>query len=250
MQYFTFASSALLAVTSAQIQNATITSTEIGRVQHIAQSSVIGLKKLVNPGYVESADRAITQSDMGLLNDYGCWCFFESNHGNGKGKPVDELDTFCKTLHDGYECIITDAADQGQECVPWEIPYNSAFGTGIPTGLTMQGLSDECDTNNPSNSCAQWTCKVEGWFVQQFFLYSANGGVINAAYRHENGFDNGPNAGCPISEGHQSEKSCCGNYPQRFPFKTYDGARDCCETHTFNTNLFQCCPDGRVKMVC
>jgi len=247
MQYFTIATPAILAsLASAQIQNATVTEEGLGRAQQQVLTAVVNFRNLVNP----QRDRAITQSDMGLLNDYGCWCFFESSHGQGRGKPVDELDTYCKALHDGYECIMADAEAQGQECVPWEIPYNSAFGTGIPTGLTMQGLSDECDTNNPANSCAQWTCKVEGWFVQQFFLYSTNGGVINAAYRHENGFDNGPNAGCPISEGHQSDKACCGTYPQRFPFKTYDGARDCCNTHTYNTNLFQCCPDGRVKMVC
>jgi hypothetical protein len=185
---------------------------------------------------------------MGLLSDYGCWCFFESAHGKGKGKPVDEIDSYCKTLHDGYECILADAADAGIDCVPWEVPYNSAFGSGIPTGLTMEGLSQECDNNNSPNTCAAWTCKVEGWFVQQYFLYSTAGGIINSAFRHANGFDQ--DSGCPISTGVQSEKSCCGSYPLRFPFKTYDGARDCCQTHTFNTNLFQCCPDGHVKMVC
>lgn len=152
MQYFTLATSAILAtLTSAQVQNATITATGPGRAQQVGINAVVGFRALVNPG----TNRAITQSDMGLLNDYGCWCFFESSHGNGKGKPVDELDTYCKALHDGYECIIADSEAQGQACVPWEIPYNSAFGTGIPTGLTMQGLSDECDTNNPADSCAQ-----------------------------------------------------------------------------------------------
>lgn len=196
----------------------------------------------------DEIEKALTQNDMGLLSNYGCWCFFENAHGKGRGKPIDEIDSFCKVLHDGYECIIADAAEAGIDCIPWEASYNSAFGSGIPSGLTLAGLAAECDVQNAADTCQSWTCKVEGWFVQQYFLYSTSGGLINAANRHENGFDQ--DVGCPISSGITSEKACCGEFPERFPYKTYEGARDCCVTHTFNTNLFQCCPDGHVKMVC
>jgi len=192
--------------------------------------------------------RALLHQDMGLFDMYGCWCYFENDHGSGKGHPIDELDGFCKTLHDGYTCIIMDSADMGMSCVPWEIPYNSAFGSGIPTGLTMDGLKAECDSQNNADTCEAWTCKVEGWFVQQYFTYAANGGLINENYRHVNGFST--DANCPISNGIQSEKACCGEYPLRFPFKTYNGARDCCYSHTFNTNLYQCCDDGHVRLNC
>ena len=37
-------------------------------------------------------DRAITASDMALVNEYGCWCYFEENHGHGRGNPVDAVD--------------------------------------------------------------------------------------------------------------------------------------------------------------
>jgi len=195
------------------------------------------------------AERALLQNDMGLFNQYGCWCYFEGDHGSGRGHPVDELDEFCKTLHDGYSCIIMDAADMNMDCgLPWTISYNSAFGSGIPTGLTMDGLKQECDAQNNADTCEAWTCKVEGWFVQQYFLYAASGGIINPNYRHANGYN--PKASCPISNGIQSEKACCGEYPIRFPFKTYNGARDCCYSHTFNTNLYQCCSDGHVRMTC
>lgn len=246
MKYFT-ATAFTLAAVQAQSENRVMNTVR----QMAVSNNLMSNSQMASNGQAEDAvDRALTQADMGLLNDYGCWCFFETSHGKGKGKPVDELDSYCKTLHDGYECIMSDAADAGIDCIPWEEPYNSAFGSGIPTGLSMQGLADECDTQNPANSCARWTCKVEGWFVQQYFLYSTSGGVINAAYRHENGFDNSAEGGCPISNGVESEKACCGNYPLRFPFKTYSGARDCCQTHTYNTNLFQCCSDGKVRMVC
>ena len=50
------------------------------------------------------------QSQLGLwlssINGYGCWCYFDGKFGKGKGEPIDELDQFCKTLQQGYECII------------------------------------------------------------------------------------------------------------------------------------------------
>lgn len=195
-----------------------------------------------------AGERALLKNDVGLLDRYGCWCLFEGDHGSGRGKPIDEIDTMCKTLHDGYTCIMSDAANRNENCVPWEIPYNSAFGSGIPTGLTMAGLIEECDRQNTPDSCEAWTCKVEGWFVQSWFDYSVNGGEINLDFRHENGFN--PRQDCPISSGIQSEKACCSYYPVRFPFKTYNGNRDCCYTKTFNTEMFSCCDDGRVRIQC
>ena len=61
------------------------------------------------------------------FQEYGCWCYFYDEVGRGKGTPVDELDGFCKTLHDGYTCAILDAELEGEaeECVPWEVSYNT-----------------------------------------------------------------------------------------------------------------------------
>lgn len=193
-------------------------------------------------------ERALLQADMGLLNQYGCWCYFETDHGSGKGQPVDEIDSFCKVLHDGYTCIQMDAQEKGIDCVPWEVSYNSAFGSGIPYGLSMEGLVEECNRQNGIGTCQAWTCKVEGWFVQSYFTYSAFGGQINLANRHENGFDT--NLNCPINNGPSSDKACCGFYPLRFPYKTYNGERGCCYGHTFNAEMNVCCEDGKSRMVC
>jgi len=243
MQYFTLATTLAAVVQGNYQTQGNGFQGILEQLEHITNDN-----SLTPEDHNQEGNKALTQQDMGLLSNYGCWCFFETAHGKGKGKPVDEIDSFCKTLHDGYQCIQFDATEAGIDCIPWETSYNSAFGSGIPTGLTLSGLSAECDVQNPPDTCAAWTCKVEGWFVQQYFLYSTSGGLINAANRHENGFD--MDVGCPIQTGIISEKSCCGEYPIRFPYKTYGGARDCCQTHTFNTNLFQCCDDGTVKMSC
>ena len=232
MKLFTLGSAALIASTKAS--SATIAADYLAAVQN-------------NP--MAAAERTITQDDMDLINEYGCWCYFQDAHGSGKGKPVDEIDTLCKRLHDGYTCAIMDAIDQGDECTPWDIPYNSAVGSGMIQDMDIATIRAECDVQNPNtNDCANWVCKIEGYFVQQLVLYFTHGGLINHDHRHANGFN--PNTDCPVSTGIKSEKACCDEYPLRFPFKTYNGSRDCCYTHTFNTNLYQCCGDGKVKMTC
>lgn len=193
--------------------------------------------------------QTITPSDMGLINEYGCWCFFEAEQKQGRSHPVDLIDSFCKRLHDGYECAIIDAAAMGETCVPWAIDYNSGIGSGIPDmGMDIEDLRQECRNQNPDVGCAQWTCMIEGYFVQTLFLSFTHGTTINEANRHAMGFDF--EEGCPINKGIKSEKECCSEHPVRFPYKTYGGARACCDTHTYNAGILQCCGDGVVRMTC
>ena len=46
---------------------------------------------------------------LGVIDHYGCWCYFETDHGKGKGNPVNKIDQVCKTLHDGYSCAVKDS---------------------------------------------------------------------------------------------------------------------------------------------
>ena len=70
-------------------------------------------------------DRALSEimgSTMDQINDYGCWCYFEDQHGQGKGQPVNDVDEYCKQLHQGYDCAKIDSQNA---CIPWEANYNS-----------------------------------------------------------------------------------------------------------------------------
>merc|ERR1712066_99203 len=184
------------------------------------------------------------------FNEYGCWCYFYDDVGRGKGTPVDELDGFCKTLHDGYTCAILDAEAEGdsEPCVPWEVAYNPGVGQG-PERL------ESCQfQNSNAGNCAARACAVEGIFVDNVFAMLLSGGQADLdSYSHNNGFDAGHNAGCPVKtgiKGVSGERRCCGAYPNRFPFKTLDGDRDCCGSRTYNTNLLNCCSNGQVKANC
>merc|ERR1712080_124204 len=197
-----------------------------------------------------NATRSLTQADMGKLSDYGCWCYFEGHHGKGKGQPVDEIDEFCKTLHDGYECIRMDAEDAGMDCTPWDIDYNSAFGGGVPGGLTIDGIVKECNIQNTEGTCAAMTCKVEGWFVQQYVLYASHGGTIAKKFRHAKGFDPSEECGVHTGPGSPHEKASCAEYPLRFPYRVRNGNTGCCFTKTYNTALLDCCDDGSTQISC
>jgi len=193
--------------------------------------------------------QTITPDDMGLLNEYGCWCFFAVDDIKaGRSHPVDLIDSFCKRLHDGYECAMLDAAAMGESCVPWAIEYESAIGTGVPGSMTIDNIRDECSNQNPTVGCAQWTCMIEGYFVTTLFLAFTHGTEIDDNMRHANGFDFDDS--CPVNKGVKSEKECCSEHPVRFPYKTYGGARDCCIDKTFNAGILNCCPDGVVRMSC
>ena len=84
------------------------------------------LEAMVNSTQSGSRDlSAMMGPTLQNINQYGCWCYFEEDHGKGKSQPVNEVDAFCKTLHQGYDCAMIDADEAGKSCTPWEVSYKS-----------------------------------------------------------------------------------------------------------------------------
>ena len=96
------------------------------------------------------------------IDGYACWCKFGPGQ-KGKGAPINSIDSMCKLLYDGYQCIIMDF---GGSCVPSEVSYNSGFTTGVQC---KEDLERKCDQVNPAGSCEAAICLVEGYFIQSFF---------------------------------------------------------------------------------
>merc|ERR1712226_1157003 len=142
------------------------------------------------------------------LDEYGCWCYFYDNVGRGKGTPVDEIDGFCKTLADGYQCAMIDAELEGESCVPWEVDYNAGTGQG-------PDRFQSCLAANNNENCAARSCSVEGIFVDNLFAFLISGTPI--AYdqfgHSDSDFDPATDAGCPVNpgvKGASGAKECCG----------------------------------------
>ena len=253
-------------------------------------------KKNENQGLLDGlqnameGQRALQQANMGLINEYGCWCYFEEGIFSAKGTPVDEIDEICKKLIHGYECIMME-----YDCTPWEIGYESAVGSGFsPHGLNVDNLRAECAAlNGGSTGCEYATCTVEGWFVMNWLRYAMFGGTIDYSMRHAEGFDpeancHGPGIGTTkapnsdddngtadpndpfapiVPSGGNDDNDGNGNIPGTnpedgvpskqccsiYPEKFpyhHNDAHKCCVNHTYNPNLFYCCDDGSVQFSC
>lgn len=219
----------------------------------------------------ESVVKKLTTVDLSIIQDYGCYCNFDGDGKNNrnddfrekaKGRPLDDVDRFCKALHDGYTCAQVDAKKNGSEeeeeeennnnnssCIPWQTTYNSAFNNGLYHDLRMDQLSYLCKKANTQNSCAAQACQIEGWFVQSFFTYFANGGKVDLNnLKHSNGFKHKNN--CFGTTKKLEELDCCNNYPLRYPFRNKEGVKKCCRSVTYNVLTHQCCEDGTVRMDC
>lgn len=195
------------------------------------------------------------QEIIDSINSYGCWCYFQEDHGKGRGSPVNEVDNQCKILQDGYSCILMDAEAEGEVCTPWDVKYNSASGLGMlasdsQDNATLEdSLRYKCKRMNKKSNCAARTCMVENYFVVRMVRLFLHGVAFDPSIKHSLGaFD--PKEDCPTKEGVKSDKECCGSYPLRFPYKHLNGDRGCCGEKTFNTNVLMCCDDNTVKISC
>lgn len=218
------------------------------------------------------------------LDNWGCWCYFGSDDPNdgeykGRGEPVDDyLDVACRDLRLAYDCMIIDEDENGEVCVPWEENYNSGLVFGLNSVEKM------CSKHNNPESCAYKACTVEGSFVIKIFDFVFTEGLsIDASFSHDNGFnvdekctvkepkhehENHPDlfrgvtdfpATTPrnnrqmrminnhVLQANHLEKQCCGEYPNRFPFKPLKGFHDCCDGKVFETRERECCTDGSLK---
>ena len=203
-----------------------------------------------NASILDGKSMMLDQSSVVLtLHQYGCWCYFGDDHGKGKGNVVDDLDGLCKTLHQNYECAILDHADGASSSVscdkPWEADYRPVDRLDSNVDITK-----ECQKlNKKRDSCSIKACIIEGNFIMNLLKFFFEGGSIDKSMKHSKGFD--PSNSCPINLVNGSpEVECCGEYPSRFPFRTRDGERKCCQGRTYNAIALQCCEDGKTKTVC
>merc|ERR1712048_1194977 len=141
-----------------------------------------------------------------------------------------------------------------------------------------------CSKHNEPESCAYKACTVEGSFVIRIFDFVFMDGLtIDKKFSHENGFS--PDEECivrdpghdhdhihtfrevtevttttarnrefrmvnnPVLQANHFEKQCCGEYPQRYPYKPLKGFHDCCNGKIFETVEKECCLDGSVKKI-
>lgn len=181
----------------------------------------------------------VIENYLAAVDNYGCWCYFSADYYKGKGPIVNSIDGSCKTLSLGYSCALIDAQENGiDDCVPWEVDYIS-YNPFFP----IETIPTQCADSNDGDLCAIWACTVEGHFTARVFADFLGNVVYDPTYKHDGGFfDADVSCVTGTGNGEPSERSCCGSYPFRFPYKTYGDERGCCGQKTFNT-FAKCCED-------
>ena len=61
-----------------------------------------------------------------MKEGYGCWCYFDPESISGKapkGIAVNKVDSFCKSLQQGYQCAEIDGDEEGASCEPHTVFY-------------------------------------------------------------------------------------------------------------------------------
>lgn len=170
--------------------------------------------------------------------NYGCWCYFEAEEFNAKirGPPVDALDSMCRYYTKSVRCM---AEEFGSICNPWNVTYESPLAMGSYNPLT-DPLSDEmllrfCGLINlpgADHNCALNTCAVEGRFLQDVLLLELNAPGTNFGWdpQYVHGTDFDPEQSCFLDNTPpvDTDISCCGAYPNKLPFQSYGGLKECC----------------------
>lgn len=196
------------------------------------------------------------------IDNYGCWCNFDSKWRKGQGNPVDVFDLECRNLIKGYECIYMDTAGEGgRECVPYDIMYLEPLN--IRHFTDDQTIIDACtNQNNFGNdqdaiNCRQRTCIVEAIFVRNLAIMSEqNIEPDRNSFRHSdddnsNGATFDHELNCAITPAGPQDKECCGEYPFRYPYRVKEGDFQCCHNTTpYNVFLHECCDDGSTAISC
>lgn len=213
-----------------------------------------------------------------LLHEYGCWCYQgRSSFGKGQGQPVDAFDEICRHFNQAYECVMRDAAANGEaECDPfarsqqgysWDVEYQVS-NMKVDTILTCTGDS--------GNWCENTVCEIDMMYTKLYldlimdaeepawdqFGHEQSGFKASQECGSKSGGSGDGGDGPVVPPTPQPYKKCCGMYPHRWIYRTDaagdDGSRACCDlegrgnlgqsrSRTYMTNTHVCCGEQGVQ---
>lgn len=222
---------------------------------------------------VAEDDRKIMELfTISSVANYGCWCRFNM-YKPYKGTAQDVVDEACEQWWKNYDCLHIDYSDsQNGVLCNLDTPYTDVIVSLQDPFDMATDYSAACSAVN-ADACAAEACHIDAVFIREVFLYlSAN--TLNMTLSGWYGFDGSvcnPRAGAgttaaPVAATTGApavvttdpaattatpipSHACCGSYPNRFPYKTQNGARQCCVNTTYNQNLLECCPNGSTAVI-
>ena len=167
------------------------------------------LKKLLKQ---RMDNHSLTAEDM--LSS-GCWCqLLTSNFlASNRGEPVNALDAACRKWHKCNQCTMIDDS----ACLGYQHNYGIA-------SYDSQNKQYVC-SNEAENTCKHNACTCDVALASEL-------ADLSDEYEEQYGptFDV---TQCPAGMGGNASNNkqtdqCCGSYPDRFPFSSESGQRNCC----------------------
>lgn len=162
--------------------------------------------------------------------NYGCYCWIDGVEAGviGGGATKDVSDHHCKELYRCYKCVNVDYAKNYTD-------------VGYVVDFTMNNGARELDCSANSKQDAENICECDKRFAENIgkTLDACSAGAtddamygshcMDEAYRTSTGggsFD--PRQGCNKRFHGHDKDSCCGIYPNRYPYD--QNVNDCCRT--------------------
>merc|ERR1712066_594480 len=175
------------------------------------------------------------------FQNYGCWGYFTGDgalqgslhNRRGAGRPVDDMDSYCRDLQWGYDCLLMDADANGYIMA-------AAIETLCQTLNTLE--------DNINRECQIETCKIESLFTLNVLGLAGIANGIDPVYAHDQ--FNPTSDSCRVISGvGPDERECCGAFPYRRPFHTRNGVNECCTDGGAIVGIYQpliqqCCTGG------
>lgn len=212
-------------------QNSTDESPELKKFSHIVKMVVT---------QITTAHDSKTISKM--IQNYGCHCFpGMSKIAGGTGPAQDGIDDLCRILSRCHKCVEMDhgvsVTDQEWDADIGKYRWQLAADNSLTCNLnTDQFKADLCACD------AEYAMALASVWDDSTYNYA----IWDNKKNNQFNFDN---VNVCIRSGTLASDSCCGAYPQRFPYDST--ARSCCASSgkTFNSLSEDCCGDGTVANI-
>jgi len=180
---------------------------------------------------------------------YGCWCIADKAHDfhNGQaGVPVDPIDSSCKRQYQCYECAKMDHPNRNCDSSITQYHYNLLLDDTDPNNHWKKSIqcTDPADRNEKF-SCRRAMCECDKRLAEDLRTHFDEWSVDN--HKIQGNFN--ADVQCvknPSGGNNEGPIECCGDYPNRFPFSTQGGNRQCCSSagKTYNPTVNECCGDS------
>jgi hypothetical protein len=228
-----------------------------------------------NSDQVSEDDRKIIELfTISSVANYGCWCRF-NQYKPYRGTPQDTVDQACKQWYQNYDCLGVDFNTNTPHFrCDLDVEYTDVI-TSLSDPFLMTTDYQVACANANADPCAAEACHVDAVFIRHVFLFLSDN-TLNMTLSGWYGFNGnvctgrvdstgttaapGPAAttAAPVPETTAPAGTtatpvpgtlCCGAYPDRYPYKTQGGDRQCCVDTTFNINVLECCATTNVLQV-